>query len=72
MKKIVFPYGKTEVSYEKAKIIYVSDLSPDIVEKMHMIPAKALNEVIGLAKKLLAKEDATITAIPDGVSVVVV
>lgn len=31
MKKIVFPYGKTEVSYEKAKIIYVSDLSPDIV-----------------------------------------
>lgn len=56
----------------KAKIIYVSDLSPDIVEKMHMIAAKSLNEAVDLAKKLLAKEDATITAIPDGVSVVVV
>lgn len=55
----------------KAKVIYVSDFDADIIEKMHMIPAKSLEEAIALAKKLLNKENATITAIPDGVSVVV-
>lgn len=56
----------------KAKVVYVSSLEPEFVEKMHMIPASTLSEAINLAKKLLAKENVTITAIPDGVSVVVV
>ena len=56
----------------KAKVIYVSGLSADIVEKMHMIPASSLDEAVSLAKKLSAKDDVTITAIPDGISVVVV
>ncbi len=56
----------------KAKVIYVSSLEPEIAEKMHMIPASTLSEAISLAKKMLAKDDVTITAIPDGVSVVVI
>ena len=57
---------------KKAKVIYVSDMKADIIEKMHMIPASSLDEAMDLAKKILAKENPTITAIPDGVSVVVV
>lgn len=56
----------------KAKVIYVSSLSADIVEKMHMIPASSLDEAVKLAKRILAKDSVTITAIPDGVAVVVV
>lgn len=57
---------------KKAKVIYVSGLEPDIVKKMHMIPASTLSEAINLAKTTLAKDNVTITAIPDGVSVVVI
>ena len=49
-----------------------SDFDADIITKMHMIPAKSLTEAVDMAKKLLDKENITITAIPDGVSVVVV
>lgn len=56
----------------KAKVIYVSGLSADIVGKMHMIPADSLDEAVCLAKKMLAKDNVTITAIPDGVSVVII
>ncbi len=56
----------------KAKVIYVSDVADDIVKKMHMIPASSLDEAIALAKNMLVKEDVTITAVPDGVSVVVI
>jgi len=56
----------------KAKIIYVSDLSADLVEQMHMIPASSLGEAIAMGKSILDKDDVTITAIPDGVSVVVI
>ena len=55
----------------KAKVIYVSDMADEIVEKMHMIPANSLEEAITKAKKLISKENITLTAIPDGVSVMV-
>lgn len=55
----------------KAKIIYVSDMDCEIVEKMHMIPSKNLAEAVAMAKLIIGKENPTITAIPDGVSVVV-
>ena len=55
----------------KAKVIYVSDFDADIIKEMHMIPANSLEEAIDLARTILAKDDVTITAIPDGVSVVV-
>ena len=55
----------------RAKVIYISEMQDDMVEKMHMIPAHSIDEAIKKAKELLGKENATITAIPDGISVVV-
>jgi len=55
----------------KAKVIYVSDMADEIVEKMHMIPADSLEKAITTAKKIVSKEKITLTAIPDGVSVIV-
>ena len=54
-----------------ASVIYVSEMEDDIVEKMHMIPAHSIAQAVETAKKLLGKEAITITAIPDGVSVIV-
>lgn len=54
-----------------AKVIYVSEVEDEIIEKMHMTPAHSIEEAIEKAKKLLNKNDITITAIPDGVSVIV-
>ncbi len=54
-----------------SKIVYVSNAPDEIIEKMHMIPANTINEAIIKAKKILNKDDVTITAIPDGVSVFV-
>ena len=56
----------------KAKVIYVSDMADEIVEKMHMIPADSLEKAITKAKKIVSKENITLTAIPDGVSVMVI
>ena len=55
----------------RAKVIYISEMQDDMVEKMHMIPAHSIDEAIKKAKELLGKENVTITAIPDGISVVV-
>lgn len=55
----------------RAKVIYVSAMPKDMVEAMHMIPAASLEEALSKAKALTGKENPTITAIPDGVSVVV-
>ena len=57
---------------QKATVIYVSDAPHDLVRDLHMQPADTLDEAIALAKKILGKSDATITAIPDGVAVMVV
>jgi len=38
---------------------------------MHMIPAHSIGEAIVRAKELIGREDVSITAIPDGVSVIV-
>lgn len=55
----------------KAKVIYISEMADEMVENMHMIPAKSIDEAMSMAKKILGKDDVKITAIPDGVSVVV-
>ncbi|MBQ2614284.1 MAG: nickel-dependent lactate racemase [Clostridia bacterium] len=55
----------------RARVIYISEMEDAIVEKMHMIPAHSIVEAIQKAKELLGKEEVTITAIPDGISVVV-
>ena len=55
----------------RAKVIYISQMDDEMIEKLHMIPAHSIDEAIAKAKKILGKNDVTITAIPDGVSVVV-
>ena len=56
---------------QKATVIFVSEAAPETVEVLHMIPAKSLDEAMEMAKKLAGKENPTITAIPDGVAVMV-
>ena len=56
---------------KKASVIYVSNMPSKIVEEMHMIPASDLEDAINRAKQLLNQDKASITAIPDGVSVIV-
>ena len=54
-----------------AQVIYISSQPDEIIEKMHLIPAKTISEALLKAKEILGKEDITINAIPDGVSVIV-
>jgi len=54
-----------------ARVIYISDMEDDFVEKMHLIPAHSIDEAIEKAKALMGKDDIKIVAIPDGVSVIV-
>lgn len=54
-----------------ASVIYISDMEDGLVKAMHMTPAHSIEEAIQKAKAILGKPDAKITAIPDGVSVVV-
>ena len=55
----------------RAKVIYVSEMADEMVEKMHMIPAKSVQEAVLKAKELLGKTDVKIAAIPDGIAVMV-
>lgn len=57
---------------KRASVIYISDAPDEMVENMHMIPAHDIGDAIEKAKKLLKNENPTITAIPDGVAVMVV
>jgi nickel-dependent lactate racemase len=54
-----------------ASVIYISDMPDDIIEKMHMTPAHSIDEALEIARKILDKQDLSIVAIPDGVSVIV-
>jgi len=55
----------------RARVIYISEMDDDTVKKMHMIPAHSIDEAIKKAKEILGKQEVTITAIPDGVGVIV-
>jgi len=57
---------------QHAKVIYVSEAPEDMVRQLHMSPAKHLEEAIIMAEEYLGNPDASITAIPDGVSVMVI
>ena len=54
-----------------ARVIYVSEIPDDTVRALHMTPAHSIGEAVAMAKKMIGRDDATITAIPDGVSVIV-
>jgi len=55
----------------RATVIYVSEAPDEVVEALHMIPAHSVAEGLAKAKEILGKEHVTVTAIPDGVSVIV-
>ena len=55
----------------RAKVIYVSNMPDGMIEAMHMIPAHSIDEALGKAKALLGKDNVSIVAIPDGVSVMI-
>ena len=57
---------------KRARVIYVSDAPDALVREMHMTPAKDIAEALCLAKQYLQNEHPTVTAIPDGVAVMVV
>ncbi len=55
----------------RATVIFISDAPDETVRGMHMIPAHSIEEALQLSDTILNKTDAHITAIPDGVSVIV-
>lgn len=55
----------------KARVVYVSEMPDGEVRAMHMIPAHSLPEALEIARGLVGREDATITAVPDGIAVMV-
>ena len=54
-----------------AKVIYISDVPDEMVRDFHMIPAHSIEEAVKMAEDILGSSAASITAIPDGISVVV-
>lgn len=54
-----------------AHVIYISEMDDESVYKMHLTPAHSIDEALEIAKQILKKDNPTITAIPDGVSVIV-
>ena len=55
----------------RARVVLVSSLAPDVVRSMRMIPAASLDEAMKTARELVGSPRPTVTAIPDGVSVIV-
>jgi len=55
----------------KATVIFVSSCDDQLVEDLHMIPAHSLEEAMEKAKTIVAKDDYSVTVIPDGVAVIV-
>ncbi len=53
-----------------ATVIYISDAEDKMIRDMHMLPAHSIEEAVKMAEDILKNENATITAIPDGVSVI--
>ena len=56
----------------KARVILISEAPREMIEQMHMIPASDIAEALSIAKELLGNDQPSITAIPNGISVMVV
>lgn len=57
---------------QKATVVYVSEAPDDMVKGLHMVPAHSIEEAMAKAEEILGNPNATVTAIPDGVSVMVI
>ena len=56
---------------QKARVVYVSEVDDELIENMHLVPAHSLPEALDIAQALLKKPAATVSAIPDGVSMII-
>jgi nickel-dependent lactate racemase len=56
---------------KRARVIYLSDAPNSMVRELHMTPAHSIEEALRTAEEFLGNPDASITAIPDGVAVMV-
>ena len=56
---------------KRAKVIFISDAPDDMVRIFQMIPAHSINEAVKMAEEILGNPNASITVIPDGISVIV-
>ena len=56
---------------QRARVIYISDAEDELVERLHMTPAHSIEEALTLACRMLGREEVTVTAVPDGVGVIV-
>jgi nickel-dependent lactate racemase len=56
---------------QHARVVYVSDAPDEMVREFQMIPAHSLEEAVKKAEELLKNPLAAITAIPDGIAVMV-
>ena len=56
---------------QHAKVIYISDTTDEMVRDMHMIPAHSIAEAMEIAKQILGNPQASVVAIPDGVSIII-
>ena len=57
---------------QKAAVIYISGAPDELVRDLHMIPAHRLDEAMEKAEAMVGSKEASVTAIPDGVSVMVI
>lgn len=57
---------------KKATVILISEAPDNMVRAMHMIPSHSLQQALDQAEAIVGNKEATLTAIPDGVSVMVV
>jgi nickel-dependent lactate racemase len=55
----------------KHKVIMVASVQPEMIRRLEMIPAPSLDAALAAAEDVLGKRDASVTVIPDGVSVIV-
>lgn len=56
---------------QRARVIYISDAEDELVERLHMTPAHSIEEALTLARRMLGRDQVTVTAVPDGVGVIV-
>jgi nickel-dependent lactate racemase len=54
-----------------AHVIYVSSAPDEVIETFQMFPAHSLGEAMKKAEEILSNPQATVTAIPDGIAVMV-
>lgn len=56
---------------QRARVVYVSDAPDELVRRLHMVPAHSVQEALDIAQDILGDHRASVTVIPDGVSVIV-